>query len=98
MDMIKNYPSIYVVAQPQVQYVSNNHRPWANYIWSDYRNVLLNYLLHLGYDRDKVLSLKQFLKQDEINERLLIKGEKLGLYQRFYPIIRKIRNLLGHQI
>lgn len=98
VDMIKNHPSILFVAKPQVRYVSNNHRPWANYIWADYRNVLLSYLLRFGYDKDKVLNLRQFLKQDEINERLLIKGEKLGIYQKFYPIIRMIRNLLGHHI
>ncbi|MFZ2202226.1 MAG: glycosyltransferase family 2 protein [Microgenomates group bacterium] len=98
LDFIRYHPQIYVMAKPQVQYVSNNHRPWANYIWTDYRHHLLDSLLRLGYDSTKVKKLKEALKQDEINERLLIKGEKLGIYQKLYPIIRKIRNLLGHRV
>lgn len=98
VDLIKKHPAIYFMAQPQVQYVSNNHRPWANYIWTDYRHILLDYLERLGYDSAKVKQHKNELRQDEINERLLIKGEKLGFYQKFYPVIRKIRNLLGHHV
>jgi glycosyltransferase involved in cell wall biosynthesis len=39
-----------VLASPQVDYVCNNHRPWSNDVWHDYRTGVYGWLRHLGYD------------------------------------------------
>ena len=38
------------LAAPQLDYVCNNHRPWSNDVWHDYRLGVYGWLRHLGYD------------------------------------------------
>ena len=38
------------VAAPQVDYLCNNHRPWSNDVWNDYRTHVYGWLRELGYD------------------------------------------------
>jgi len=38
------------LAAPQLDYVCNNHRPWSNDVWHDYRTGVYGWLRHLGYD------------------------------------------------
>jgi glycosyltransferase involved in cell wall biosynthesis len=38
------------VATPQLNYVCNNHRPWSNDVWQDYRIRVYDWLRQLGYD------------------------------------------------
>lgn len=39
-----------VIAEPIYEYVCNNHRPWSNDIWQDYRSNVYGWLRKLGYD------------------------------------------------
>jgi len=98
LDLIRQHPTILFIAQPQAEYVSNNHRTWANFIWRDYRKVLLGYLAEIGYHPGQLKDLRSNIKQDEFNERLLVLIERTGLYSKLFPYIRKIRQLLGHKI
>jgi len=38
------------IAAPQLNYVCNNHRPWSNDVWHDYRIRVYGWLRKLGYD------------------------------------------------
>lgn len=38
------------IAAPQYDYVCNNHRPWSNDVWQDYRSNVYGWLRKLGYD------------------------------------------------
>jgi abequosyltransferase len=38
------------IAEPQVDYLCNNHRAWSNDVWLDYRTKVYGLLRQLGYD------------------------------------------------
>lgn len=39
-----------LIASPQLDYTCNNHRPWSNDVWHDYRTGVYGWLRQLGYD------------------------------------------------
>lgn len=88
--MIKEKSSIYFVAKPQVQYLSNNHRIWPNDIWKDYNNVLLGYLESIGYPKNKIGIVKEQQKEYEQREKLT----KNKLVTFLYRQASKIYNTL----
>lgn len=84
--IIKNSNSIYFIAKPQIQYLSNNHRLWPNDIWKDYNNILLNYLLSIGYPSDKIKLMKT--QQTEYERREAVTKNKFILF--LFPIVRPL--------
>ena len=46
------------IAEPQYDYVCNNHRPWSNDVWQDYRFNVYGWLQKLGYDADLLASVE----------------------------------------
>ena len=88
--IIKSPNSIYFVAKPQVQYLSNNHRIWPNDIWKDYNNVLLSYLLRIGYPKDKIKLMKA--QQSEYEKREAISKNKF--LSSLYFLALKVYNRL----
>jgi abequosyltransferase len=46
------------IAEPQYDYVCNNHRPWSNDVWQDYRSNVYGWLRKLGYDPDLLASIE----------------------------------------
>lgn len=75
-NIIRSDNSVYFVARPQVQYLSNNHRVWPNDIWKDYNSILLDYLLSLGYSKDKVEFMRrqqsEYEKRESISKNIII--------------------------
>ena len=53
------------IAAPQYDYVCNNHRPWSNDVWQDYRSNVYGWLRKLGYDA----SLLATVETEEITHR-----------------------------
>ena len=53
------------IAAPQYDYVCNNHRPWSNNVWQDYRSNVYGWLRKLGYDAD----LLALVETEEITHR-----------------------------
>ena len=53
------------IATPQYDYACNNHRPWGNDIWLDYKTHVYGWLQDLGYE----LSQLQDLATEEIAHR-----------------------------
>lgn len=97
--IIKKNPSIYILSTPYLRYTSNNHRVWSNPIWHDIRHFFLDHLLSIGYNKDSVLDLRKKLKKDEFNEKIFLLSQKNPKAYRFlFPYVRKIRNLLGHNV
>lgn len=97
--IIKTNPTIYFISQPKLHYTANNHRIWSTLIWRDIRTVFLDHLLNIGYDKDSVLKLKKTLKRNDVNERIFRLSQKFPkVYNKLFPLIRKIRKFLGHHI
>ena len=46
------------IAAPQYDYVCNNHRPWSNDVWQDYRSNVYGWLRKLGYDADLLAAVE----------------------------------------
>jgi abequosyltransferase len=46
------------IAEPQYDYVCNNHRPWSNDVWQDYRSNVYGWLRKLGYDPDLLATIE----------------------------------------
>ncbi len=46
------------LAAPQYDYVCNNHRPWSNDVWQDYRSNVYGWLRKLGYDADLLAAVE----------------------------------------
>ncbi len=46
------------IAAPQYDYVCNNHRPWSNDVWQDYRSNVYAWLRKLGYDADLLAAVE----------------------------------------
>ena len=84
--IIKNPNSVYFIAKPQVQYLSNNHRVWPNDIWKDYNNVLLGYLKDIGYSQEKISEMQKQQREYETREGVT----KNKLFQFLSPIIRPL--------
>lgn len=89
--IIRPKNSVYLVAKPQVTYLSNNHRVWPNDIWKDYNSVLLNYLVAIGYPKDKIKKMKdqqsEYEKREAISKNKLLSGMyfmALKLYNRIF--------------
>jgi abequosyltransferase len=92
-------PFIYLLSSPYLRYTSNNHRVWSNPIWHDIRHFFLDHLLNLSYNKDQVLALRKTLRKDEFNEKLfLISQKNPKIYRFLFPMLRKIRQLLGHYV
>lgn len=89
-NIIRSKDSVYFVAKPQVQYLSNNHRVWPNDIWKDYNNVLLSYLQSIGYTREKIELMKS--QQSEYEKREALSKNKLVSY--LYVLALKVYNQL----
>jgi abequosyltransferase len=88
--IIKKTDSVYFVAKPQVQYLSNNHRIWPNDIWKDYNNVLLGYLKDIGYPSNKVDLVQK--QQREYEQREALTKNKLVTF--LYRFARRVYNAL----
>jgi len=46
------------IAAPQYDYVCNNHRPWSNDVWQDYRSNVYGWLRKLGYDANLLATVE----------------------------------------
>jgi abequosyltransferase len=46
------------IAEPQVDYLSNNHRAWSNDVWLDYRTKVYGWLRLLGYDSAQLATVE----------------------------------------
>ena len=66
--MIKANPNIVYLGKPQLRYRSKNERVWPNDIWKDYNKVFINYLISLGYNKEKALSARRAQKTFEKRE------------------------------
>ncbi len=80
--MIRDKNSIYFVAKPQVQYLSNNHRVWPNDIWKDYNDVLLTYLQEIGYSPRKIKLMRKLQSEYEKREAM-VKNKLISFLYRF---------------
>lgn len=89
-NIISSNNSVYFVAKPQVQYLSNNHRVWPNDIWKDYNHVLLNYLQSIGYSKEKIKLMKS--QQSEYEKREALSKNKVISY--LYVFALKVYNRL----
>lgn len=93
--MIKANPSVYYVAKPIVEYLSNNHRVWPNDIWKDYNKVFLNYLIELGFDKKKVLEMRRKQKKYEQREGIMKHPVLKYIYKLLSPIYSIYQNILA---
>lgn len=66
--MIKANPKIVYLGKPQLRYRSKNERVWPNDIWKDYNEVFINYLISLGYNKEKALGARRAQKTFEKRE------------------------------
>jgi glycosyltransferase domain-containing protein len=96
MLMMRRYPQLYCIAQPQIQYLSNNHRVWDNDIWTDYKKRFLPYLIDLGYDA----TLVGQIQHSSINRRTLLEKiyqlKPVQLYwNKLSTIVQKFKMLIN---
>ena len=88
--MIKKDPEIYYIAKPQVQYLANNHRLWPNDVWKDYNNVLLGYLVKIGYPKVRILEMQDSQRKYERREAV-VKGKfSQLLYRLLQPLYSRL--------
>jgi abequosyltransferase len=88
--IINKSNSVYFVADPQVRYLSNNHRVWPNDIWKDYNNVLLGYLENIGYPSRDIQIVRQQQREYEQREAIT----KIKLINVLYRFVFKVYNSL----
>ncbi len=81
--IIKGENSVYFVSDPQVQYLSNNHRVWPNDIWRDYNDELLGYLKSIGYSEQKINQMQKQQREYEGREEIM----KNKFIKYLYPIL-----------
>jgi abequosyltransferase len=96
--MIKNDQKIYHTATPEVQYLSNNQRIWPNDIWKDYNNVLLGYLLDIGYPKDKISVMRKAQSVYEKREAATKQPILKYVYRIARPFIALARQLKSKAI
>jgi len=84
--LIKKYPDVYYIGKPSVQYLSNNHRVWPNNIWQDYNTEFLNYLLKIGYSKNKIEEMRKVQRQYEQREGIM----KNKFLKRVYLFLRPL--------
>lgn len=87
--MIRNNPKIIYLGKPQVWYRAKNERVWPNDIWKEYNNMLLDYLIDLGYERKNVMKMRSGQRVYEKKE-LVLKSKVLGRILRFPPSAKAV--------
>jgi abequosyltransferase len=91
--MIKEDSRIYYVAEPIVQYLSNNHRIWPNDIWKDYNNIFLEFLKDIGYSKEKINLVREAQIKYEKREGVMKHPLLKYVYGFISPIYAKIQYL-----
>lgn len=91
--MIKDNPNIFYIGKPQVWYRSKNERVWPNDVWKDYNEVFINYLVSLGYDKDKALEARRQQRKFEKREALMKNRALKYLYPFASPLLGIYRML-----
>lgn len=89
--VIHDNQNIIFIAKPLVQYLANNHRLWPNDIWKEYNSVLLDYLLEIGYPKNKITEMKNVQKTYENSEALMKMNLIKYTYKFFAPLISRYR-------
>lgn len=84
--MVMENPYVVYLGKPQLWYRSNNHRVWPNDIWKDYNKVFIDYLIELGYDRKRALSMRKAQSRHEKTEAAI----KNPIFKNIYPIAQPI--------
>jgi len=84
--MIMENPKIYYIANPNVQYLSNNHRIWPNDIWKDYNEVFLNFMKKIGYDKSKLNKMQRHQNKFEKRENMMKHPVLKFVYKFVHPI------------
>ncbi len=79
--LIQTHPQIYYVSNPQVEYLSNNHRTWPNDIWKDYNSVLLDYFISVGFNPREVENIRKAQRVYESREQLTKNKLLAGSYK-----------------
>jgi len=88
---IHKLQKIVYVANPLVEYRANNHRIWPNDIWKDYNNILLGYLIDIGYDAKKIQSMKKTQKSYEQREAAMKNPMLTFAFKYGRPVIATLR-------
>lgn len=87
--MVRDNPKIIYLGKPQVWYRAKNERMWPNDIWKDYNNILLDYLIDLGYERKNVMKMRSYQRIYEKKE-LVLKSKILGRILRYPPSAKAV--------
>ncbi len=94
--VIKKYPFIYFLAEPQVQYLASNHRAWPNNIWQDFNRFFVDHLIKLGFNHKKSMALRRRHKVYERKEAL-VKNKAVSVpYYQTRAQIGKIKQIVNH--
>jgi len=85
--------SVYFVAKPMVQYLSNNSGVWPNSIWEDYNKVLLKYLATLGYPKTELIKMKksntEYIKKESFMKNRYLKY----IFMMLKPVYYRLKNM-----